>query len=90
MKSMISFLAKNTSFNNNIMPNSQVLCKDPISELIEQLTIEEIESLYNVKLNHLIRKNLNKLLYDCNEIFKKIFFSLCSFSYVNRRRYGFD
>ena len=80
MKRIIYFLTKNTSFKNNIMPNSQVLCKDPISELIEQLTIEEIESLYNIKLNHLLRKQLNKLLYDCNEIFKIIGFTLKYFS----------
>ena len=61
----LSILKKCSSLNN-----SQVLCEDPMSKLIEKITAEEVESLNDVKFYHLNRNNLLNLLYNYDEIIK--------------------
>lgn len=63
--------------------NTQVLCKDPLPELIENLTLEGVElnnSLNNVRFYHLIRNNLIKLLRKNDEIIKIKCFNLHDYS----------
>ena len=61
----LSILKQSSSLNN-----SQVLCEDPMSKLIEKITAEEVESLNDVKIYHLNRNNVLKSLYNYDEIIK--------------------
>ena len=50
--------------------NSQVLCEDPMSKLVEKITAGEVESLNDVQFYHLNRNNVLKSLYNYDGIIK--------------------
>ncbi len=83
MNNIHSFIIKIYSSLKYIQ-NTQVLCKDPVLELIEKLTLEGVEllnnSLNNVRFYNLIGNNLLKLLYENNEIIKIKCFNLHDYS----------